>query len=193
MQPILIVTPLPPRQCISLLRLPMHFPGHTPSGARTDDTPISAIIEGFRRSASAFSVPPSTAPLLPSFPLPPLPKAGERFALPAFHGSADALAIANAASGHGRLVLNRFDLALLKPVMPATTQASGIFSGNADVTWDVSKPGLPDATLQLSGKGVKVAQTFSNGALPLAFDTLNMNASLHNDIARLDWLIRLAN
>ncbi len=82
----------------------MHFPGHTPSGARTDDTPISAIIEGFRRSASAFSVPPSTAPLLPSFPLPPLPKAGERFALPAFHGSADALAIANAASGHGRLL-----------------------------------------------------------------------------------------
>lgn len=102
-------------------------------------------------------------------------------------------AIDAGASGHGRIVLNRFDLALLKPVMPETTQVSGVFTGNADVAWDTSKPGLPEGTVQLSGKGVKVAQAVSNGTLPLAFDTLNVNASLHNDIARLDWLIRLTN
>ncbi len=35
--------------------------------------------------------------------------------------------------------LNRFDLAMLKPFMPETTQASGIFTGKADVAWDTTK------------------------------------------------------
>lgn len=39
------------------------------------------------------------------------------------------------AGAEGRAVvnLNRFDLAMLKPFMPETTQASGIFTGKADV------------------------------------------------------------
>ena len=39
--------------------------------------------------------------------------------------------------------LNRFDLAMLKPFMPDTTQASGVFTGKADVSWDTTKEGLP--------------------------------------------------
>ena len=38
--------------------------------------------------------------------------------------------------------LNRFDLAMLKPFMPDTTQASGVFTGKADVSWDTTKEGL---------------------------------------------------
>ncbi len=37
------------------------------------------------------------------------------------------------AAGHAQVNLNRFDLAMLKPFMPDTTQASGVFSGKADV------------------------------------------------------------
>jgi translocation and assembly module TamB len=37
--------------------------------------------------------------------------------------------------------LNRFDLAMLKPFMPDTTQASGVFSGNADVAGTPPKRG----------------------------------------------------
>lgn len=37
--------------------------------------------------------------------------------------------------------LNRFDLAMLKPFMPEETLASGVFSGNADVSWDTTKEG----------------------------------------------------
>ncbi len=47
------------------------------------------------------------------------------------------------AGAQGRAVvnLNRFDLAMLKPFMPDTTQASGVFTGKADVSWDTTKRG----------------------------------------------------
>ncbi len=45
------------------------------------------------------------------------------------------------ASGRAVVNLNRFDLAMLKPFMPEATQASGVFSGNADVSWDTTKEG----------------------------------------------------
>ncbi|KYI85128.1 hypothetical protein AIZ12_25655, partial [Salmonella enterica subsp. enterica serovar Typhimurium] len=49
------------------------------------------------------------------------------------------------AGAAGRAVgnLNRFDLAMLKPFMPDTTQASVFFSGIADVACDTSQVGLP--------------------------------------------------
>ena len=43
------------------------------------------------------------------------------------------------ATGHAKVNLNRFDLAMLKPFMPDATQASGVFTGNADVSWDTTK------------------------------------------------------
>ncbi len=43
------------------------------------------------------------------------------------------------AAGRAVVNLNRFDLAMLKPFMPDTTQASGIFSGKADVSWDTTR------------------------------------------------------
>ncbi|PXW59590.1 autotransporter secretion inner membrane protein TamB [Grimontella sp. AG753] len=99
------------------------------------------------------------------------------------------------AGAQGRAVvnLNRFDLAMLKPFMPDTTQASGTFSGKADVSWDASKEGLPQGEVTLSGRNVKVTQVVNDAPLPVAFETLNFNAKLQNNRADLGWLIRLTN
>ncbi|EMB4324257.1 autotransporter assembly complex protein TamB [Pluralibacter gergoviae] len=97
------------------------------------------------------------------------------------------------ASGRALVNLNRFDLAMLKPFLPPETQASGVFSGNADVSWDTTKPGLPQGKVTLSGRNVKVTQQVNDAPLPVAFDTLNVNADLHNNRAELGWLIRLTN
>lgn len=97
------------------------------------------------------------------------------------------------AAGRALVNLNRFDLAMLKPFMSEDTQASGVFSGNADVSWDTTKEGLPQGKVSLSGRNVKVTQIVNNAPLPVAFDTLNLNADLHNNRAELGWLIRLTN
>lgn len=99
------------------------------------------------------------------------------------------------AGKEGRAVveLTRFDLAMLAPFMPETTQASGVFSGRADVSWDATKEGLPEGQVTLSGRGVKVTQTVNDAPLPLAFDTLNINARLRDNRAELGWMVRLAN
>ncbi len=97
------------------------------------------------------------------------------------------------AEGRAQINLNRFDLAMLKPFMPETTQASGVFSGKADVAWDTTKEGLPQGSVTLSGRNVKVTQEVNDAPLPVAFDTLNVNADLHNNRAELGWLIRLTN
>lgn len=97
------------------------------------------------------------------------------------------------AEGRARVNLNRFDLAMLKPFMPEETQASGVFSGDADVSWDTTKEGLPQGKVTLNGRNVKVTQIVNDAPLPVAFDTLNLNADLHNNRAELGWLIRLTN
>lgn len=99
------------------------------------------------------------------------------------------------AGAEGRAVvnLNRFDLAMLKPFMPDTTQASGIFSGKADVSWDTTKEGLPQGSVTLAGRNVKVTQIVNDAPLPVAFSTLNLNAELRNNRAQLEWLMRLTN
>ncbi|WP_105588718.1 autotransporter assembly complex protein TamB [Cronobacter sakazakii] len=97
------------------------------------------------------------------------------------------------ATGRAQVNLNRFDLAMIKPFMPEETQASGLFTGKADVSWDTTKEGLPQGQVQLAGRGVRVTQLVNGNPLLVAFDTLNLNAELRNNRARLNWLIRLAN
>lgn len=97
------------------------------------------------------------------------------------------------AAGHAVVNLNRFDLAMLKPFMPDATQAIGVFTGKADVSWDTTKEGLPQGKVSLSGRNVKVTQTVNDAALPVAFDTLDLTADLHNNRAQLGWTIRLTN
>ncbi len=96
------------------------------------------------------------------------------------------------ASGHALVNLNRFDLAMLKPFMPEQTQASGVFSGKADVSWN-SDGGLPQGKVTLQGRGVKVTQVVNQNPLPVAFDTLNLDAELRNNRADLGWMIRIQN
>ena len=95
-------------------------------------------------------------------------------------------------SGHARVVLNRFDLAMVKPFLTDETQLSGVFSGDADVNWTADGK-LPTGKVTLKGNGVKVTQDVQGNPLPIAFSTLNLNAALQNGQARLDWLIRIAN
>lgn len=95
-------------------------------------------------------------------------------------------------SGQASVVLNRLDLAMIKPFLGPETALSGVFTGRADVSW---KPGgaLPDAKVSLVGNGVKVVQQVQGNALPIAFDRLNLNAGLSNGRAQADWLIKLTN
>ena len=67
-----------------------------------------------------------------------------------------------------------------------------MFTGRADVSW---KPGgaLPEAKVTLAGNGVKVVQQVQGNALPIAFDTLTLNAGLNNGRAQADWRIKLTN
>lgn len=95
------------------------------------------------------------------------------------------------AIGHGKINLNRFDLAMLKPFLPPETRASGVFSGNANVNWDTTRPGLPQGKITLQGHDVRVVQTINGNPLPVAFSTLNLNAELRNNQALVGWLLRL--
>lgn len=94
--------------------------------------------------------------------------------------------------GHARVELNRFDLAMVRPFLPDETQLVGLFSGDADVSWR-SDGSLPTGRVALKGRGVKVTQDVQGNALPIAFDTLNLNAGMRDGRAELDWLLRIAN
>ncbi|CAI1814886.1 Family of uncharacterised function (DUF490) [Serratia liquefaciens] len=95
-------------------------------------------------------------------------------------------------SGQASVVLNRFDLAMIKPFLGPETALSGVFTGRADVSWKAGGA-LPDAKVSLVGNGVKVVQQVQGNALPIAFDRLNLNAGLSNGRAQADWLIKLTN
>ncbi|MFZ4833943.1 autotransporter assembly complex protein TamB [Rouxiella sp. Mn2063] len=95
-------------------------------------------------------------------------------------------------SGQASLQLNRFDLAMLKPLLTDETQLQGVFSGKANVSWK-AQGGLPQASLTLDGKGVKVQQAVQGNMLPIALDTLSLTAALNNGRADLGWLIKIAN
>ncbi|ALG80188.1 Family of uncharacterised function (DUF490) [Yersinia enterocolitica] len=95
-------------------------------------------------------------------------------------------------SGQASVVLNRFDLAMIKPFLGPDTTMSGVFTGRADVSWKAGGS-LPDVRVSLSGNGVKVQQMVQGNPLPIAFETLNLNGGLANGQVRADWLIKLVN
>jgi translocation and assembly module TamB len=94
--------------------------------------------------------------------------------------------------GQASVVLNRFDLAMIKPFSGPDTTMSGVFTGRADVGWKAGGS-LPDVQVSLSGSGVKVQQTVQGNPLSIAFETLNLNGGLTNGQVRADWLIKLVN
>ncbi|AXF77387.1 translocation/assembly module TamB [Erwinia tracheiphila] len=94
-------------------------------------------------------------------------------------------------SGHAKVVLNRFDLAIVKPFLTDETKLSGVFTGDADVSW-TADGALPHGRIGLKGSGVKVEQNVQGNTLPIAFDTLNLNGALRNGKAQLNWLINIA-
>ncbi|MCS3431416.1 translocation/assembly module TamB domain-containing protein [Klebsiella sp. BIGb0407] len=97
------------------------------------------------------------------------------------------------AKGHAAVNLNRFNLNMIKPYLPAETQAAGIFSGKANVSWDSEAGGLPQGKVTLNGQGVKVTQDVNGQSLPLAFEQLNLNAEIKDNLAQAGWFIKLVN
>ncbi|WP_163497348.1 hypothetical protein, partial [Escherichia coli] len=60
-------------------------------------------------------------------------------------------------SGSADVVLERFDLAMLKPFLTDETRVKGVFSGKANVVWK-DDGSLPQAKVDLKGDGVKAVQ-----------------------------------
>ncbi|KMW71476.1 translocation and assembly module TamB [Photorhabdus luminescens subsp. luminescens] len=94
------------------------------------------------------------------------------------------------ASGSASIVLERFDLAMIQPLLGPETHLKGVFSGNADVKWG-AEVGLPQANINLNGDGVQVKQMVDGTALPVDFQTLTLNAGLKNGTAKLNWLFKI--
>ncbi|SNC58696.1 autotransporter assembly complex protein TamB [Sodalis endosymbiont of Henestaris halophilus] len=95
------------------------------------------------------------------------------------------------ASGQASLVLNHFDLAMLKLILPKQTQTSGVFNGRVDICW-TSVNGLPQGKMVLVGKGVKVDQTVQGKTISVNFEMLTFSAALDKGLICLDWLINIA-
>ncbi|ETS32679.1 translocation and assembly module TamB [Photorhabdus temperata] len=94
------------------------------------------------------------------------------------------------ASGSASIVLDRFDLAMIQPLLEPETHLKGVFSGNADVKWSAGG-GLPQANVNLRGDAVQVKQVIDGIALPVDFQTLTLNAGLKNGAAELNWLFKI--
>ncbi len=94
-------------------------------------------------------------------------------------------------SGSADIVLERFDLAMIKPFMPSDTRVNGVFTGRANAIWKADGS-LPQVKVDLSGDGVKVVQFVDGARLPIAFDTLTLNAGMKNGRADLNWLLKIA-
>ncbi|XBS70435.1 translocation/assembly module TamB domain-containing protein [Acerihabitans sp. KWT182] len=95
------------------------------------------------------------------------------------------------AAGQAAVLLNRLDLAMFKPFLPAATTLAGIISGRAEVSWRPDG-GLPQARIVLTGSGVKARQSLQGGVLPVDFNRFTLNAGLNNDRATLDWQVGIA-
>lgn len=81
------------------------------------------------------------------------------------------------------ILSNYFNLIKLKSWLPTEIQANVI----ATNSW------LPQGKLFLVGNGIRVIQILKkNNILPVVFDTLTVDARLDQDIAKLDWLIKIA-
>ncbi|NRN27413.1 autotransporter assembly complex protein TamB [Photorhabdus heterorhabditis] len=93
-------------------------------------------------------------------------------------------------NGSASVVLERFDLAMIQPLLGPETQLQGVFSGNADVKWSTGH-GLPQANVNLRGSEVQVKQMVDGVALPVDFQTLTLKAGLKNGTAELDWLFKI--
>ncbi|AFP85202.1 autotransporter assembly complex protein TamB [secondary endosymbiont of Ctenarytaina eucalypti] len=95
-------------------------------------------------------------------------------------------------SGKARLLLTRFDLAILKPMLPVKMHASGVFTGTIDVRWK-SGSAPPQGKVTLVGRGVKVRRIVQgNKTLPVVFETLRLNAALDKGVVRIKWLMNIA-
>lgn len=95
------------------------------------------------------------------------------------------------ACGQASFLLNHFDLAMLKPILPAGTKASGVFTGQADMRW-ITGSRLLQGKVVLVGSEVKVSKVVHGDTMLVYFETLRLNIILDNGLACFDWLIKIA-
>lgn len=95
-------------------------------------------------------------------------------------------------SGNADILLQQFDLTLLKPVLPAETQLTGSFDGDAKVSW-YADGREPQVKVNLLGNSVKIKQLIEGSLLPIEFQTIVLNADMNNGKVALQWLIQITN
>lgn len=90
------------------------------------------------------------------------------------------------------LVLDRFDLEILKPFLDVDISLSRALTGYPSSSWQ-SGSIFPQAQVLLLGNGVKVVQKIHGNALSITFDIIKLSAQLKNGFVEVDWLIKLKN
>lgn len=95
-------------------------------------------------------------------------------------------------SGNANILLQQFDLALLKPFLPAETQLTGSFDSDVKFSW-YSDGRSPQVTVNLFGNRLKIKQLIEGLLLPVEFQTLTLNVDISNGKAVLQWLIQINN
>ncbi|MDR0807272.1 MAG: translocation/assembly module TamB [Enterobacteriaceae bacterium] len=95
-------------------------------------------------------------------------------------------------NGQASIVLKRFDLAMLAPMLGSETTAKGVFTGNADISWKADGA-LPQAKVILNGDGVALTQIVEGHSLPIVLDTVKLDANMSGNRAQLNWLMKIAN
>lgn len=93
-------------------------------------------------------------------------------------------------SGQIRLALERFDTAILAPLLPAETRLRGVLTGNTRLQWH-AQGGIPQGQLSLTSSDLALQQYMQGIWLPLQLSQLNINAALNHNQVQLSWLIRL--
>jgi len=91
-----------------------------------------------------------------------------------------------------KIILNHFDLQMFTPFLRPQITMQGILKGQGDISWQMNSA-LPQATIFLEGKDVKIQQQIQGNLLPIAFDKLNLSIDLTKRHAQIDWLIKLIN
>ncbi|WP_367680242.1 translocation/assembly module TamB domain-containing protein [Candidatus Fukatsuia anoeciicola] len=91
-----------------------------------------------------------------------------------------------------KIILHRFNLQMFTPFLSPQTIMQGILSGQGNISWQINSA-LPQATISLTGKEVKIQRQIQGNLIPITFNKLNLAIDLTKKHAQINWLIKLIN
>ncbi|MXP67689.1 translocation/assembly module TamB domain-containing protein [Pantoea sp. Aalb] len=93
--------------------------------------------------------------------------------------------------GYLHIVMNNFDLAMVKSLFNYSITINGMINGDTFIYWNPNSI-LPIVNLSLTGKNIKVSQDIQDNILLVICETFKINATLHNNNEfNLKWLISI--